>query len=137
MQNPSTWESETGPWIASADVASSPVSAPLAIRWVTGVHALTVELEGELDLETARELDRQLAAIDATRLERLVIDMRGVTFMDSTGLASIVRAYQTAEKSGYAVVLRRGSNQVQRLFALTGVDERLSFDDEQPSQTGV
>jgi anti-sigma B factor antagonist len=130
MQNPSTWESGEGPWIAGGDVAGIGVSGRLTVQWITGVQALTVRLEGELDLETAQELDRQLAAIDAARLKRLVIDLRGVTFMDSRGLSSIVRAHQSAQENGYAVVLRRGSNQVQRLFALTGVDERLTFDDE-------
>jgi anti-sigma B factor antagonist len=130
MQNPSTWEPGEGPWVADGDVAGIGVSGRLTVEWITGVQALTVRLEGELDLETAQELDRQLAGIDATRLKRLVIDLRGVTFMDSRGLSSIVRAHQSAQENGYAVVLRRGSNQVQRLFALTGVDERLTFDDE-------
>jgi anti-anti-sigma regulatory factor len=48
--------------------------------------------------------------------------------MDSAGLAAIVRAHQSAETNGYPLVLRRGANQVQRLFALTGVDERLIFE---------
>jgi anti-anti-sigma factor len=130
MQNLSTWESGEGPWLAAGEAAGVDVSGRLAVQWITGVQALTVRLEGELDLETARELDHQLAAIDPARLKRLVIDLSGVTFMDSRGLSSIVRAHQSAQQNGYAVVLRRGSNQVQRLFALTGVDERLTFDDE-------
>jgi anti-anti-sigma factor len=116
--------------VTDGDAAGIELSGRLTVQWVTGVQALTVRLEGELDLETAQELDRQLAVIDAARLKRLVIDLRGVTFMDSRGLSSIVRAHQAAQENGYAVVLRRGSSQVQRLFALTGVDERLTFDDE-------
>lgn len=130
MQNPSTWKSGEDPWVAGGDVAGVSVSGRLTVQWITGVQALTLRLEGELDLETAQELDHQLAAIDKARLTRLVIDLHGVTFMDSRGLSSIVRAHQSAQENGYAVVLRRGSNQVQRLFALTGVDERLTFDDE-------
>jgi anti-sigma B factor antagonist len=130
MQNPSTWQSGEGPWVAGDDGAAIGVSGRLTVQWITGVQALTVRLDGELDLETSQEVDRQLAAIDAGRLKRLVIDLSGVTFMDSRGLSSIVRAHQSAQENGYALVLRRGSNQVQRLFALTGVDERLTFDDE-------
>ena len=129
VQNPSTWEIGEGPWV-DGDETGVDVSGRLAFQWITGVQALTVRLEGELDLETAQELDRQLAAIDAARVERLVIDLSGVSFMDSRGLSSIVRAHQSAQEHGYTVVLRRGSSQVQRLFALTGVDERLTFDDE-------
>jgi len=102
----------------------------LTVELTTDAHSAAVRLEGELDLETAQEFDRQLAAIDAARLTRLVVDLRGVTFMDSRGLSSIVRAHQSAEANGYSLVLRRGSNQVRRLFALTGIDERLTFDDE-------
>jgi anti-sigma B factor antagonist len=130
MQNPSTWKPGDDPWVVGGDAAGIGVSGRLTVEWITGVQALTVRLEGELDLETSQELDRQLAAIDAARLKRLVIDLHGVTFMDSRGLSSIVRAHQSAEENGYALVVRRGSNQVQRLFALTGVDERLTFDDE-------
>jgi anti-sigma B factor antagonist len=130
MQNPSAWKSGDDPWVVGGDAVGIGVSGRLTVEWITGVQALTVRLEGELDLETSQELDRQLAAIDAARLTRLVIDLHGVTFMDSRGLSSIVRAHQSAEENGYALVLRRGSNQVQRLFALTGVDERLTFDDE-------
>jgi anti-sigma B factor antagonist len=130
MQNPSTWKPGDDPWVVGGDAAGIGVSGRLTVEWITGVQALTVRLEGELDLETSQELDRQLAAIDAARLKRLVIDLHGVTFMDSRGLSSIVRAHQSAEENGYVLVLRRGSNQVQRLFALTGVDERLTFDDE-------
>jgi anti-sigma B factor antagonist len=89
-----------------------------------------VALEGELDLETTPEFDRQLACIDETQIARLLIDLTGVTFMDSTGLSSIVRAHHLATANGHTLVLRRGARQVQRLFALTGMDERLAFADD-------
>jgi anti-sigma B factor antagonist len=85
-------------------------------------------LEGELDLETAPEVDRQLARLHATQVKRVLIDLSGVTFMDSTGLSSIVRASRFAESNGHSLVLRRGPRQVQRLFELTGVESRLTFE---------
>lgn len=100
----------------------------LTVEMLTDARGVVVRLEGELDLETAAEFDRQLAALDGSLVKRLLIDLGGVTFMDSTGLASIVRAHQSAETNGYPLVLRRGANQVQRLFALTGVDELLIFE---------
>jgi anti-anti-sigma factor len=108
-----------GPWLESGR---------LTVELTTDAQSAAVRLEGELDLETAVEFDRQLARIDG-EITRLLIDLSGVTFMDSTGLGSIVRAHQSAEASGCAFVVRRGSHQVQRLFALTGVDERLVFED--------
>jgi anti-sigma B factor antagonist len=103
-------------------------SGRLAISVSPDALGVAVTLDGELDLETAQELDRRLAVIEATGLSRLLIDLRGVSFMDSTGLSSIVRAHRFAESNGHTLVLRRGSNQVRRLFALTGMDDRLSFE---------
>jgi anti-sigma B factor antagonist len=85
-------------------------------------------LEGELDLETAPEFDRQLDRIHTTEVTRVLIDLSGVTFMDSTGLSSIVRASRFAESNGHSLVLRRGPRQVQRLFELTGIESRLTFE---------
>jgi anti-sigma B factor antagonist len=103
-------------------------SGRLAIAVSSDAQGVAVTLDGELDLETAQELDRQLAGIDVTEVTRLLIDLRGVSFMDSTGLSSIVRAHRFAESNGHTLVLRRGSNQVRRLFTLTGMDERLVFE---------
>jgi anti-anti-sigma factor len=99
------------------------------IELAADAQGMVVTVGGELDLETAPMLDRALGDIDETQVRRLLIDLRRVTFMDSTGLASIVRAHQFAQSNGQALVLRRGSRQVQRLFQLTGVDARLTFVD--------
>jgi anti-anti-sigma factor len=88
-----------------------------------------VTLAGELDLGTAPELDRHLARLDPAQMTRLLIDLNGVTFMDSTGLQSIVRADRCAEENGHTIVLRRGSRQVRRLFELTGLNDRFAFED--------
>ena len=130
MQNPSTSERRDGQWLAPDGVAVMGEPGRLTVRLTADAHGLALRLEGEFDLETAREFDRHLAAIDQAHVTRVLIDLRGVTFMDSRGLASIVRAHRLAEANGHALVLRRGSNQVRRLFALTGIDERLTFEDD-------
>jgi anti-sigma B factor antagonist len=90
---------------------------------------LTLELVGEVDLETAPELDRQLDNVDQTPLEHLLIDLSGVSFMDSTGLRSIIRAQKVAESNGHTLAVRRGSRQVRRLFEVAGVDRRIIMED--------
>ncbi len=50
--------------------------------------------------------------------------------MDSTGLGSIVPAHRFVESNRHTLVLRRGSRQVQRLFELTGIADRLTFEDD-------
>jgi anti-sigma B factor antagonist len=93
-------------------------------RTIGSFLKLAVALHGEFDLETAPELDRRLAGIEpsAGAPGRLLIDLRAVRFLDSSGLAAIIRAKQWAEARRCELVLRRGPRQAQRLFQVAGVD---------------
>jgi anti-anti-sigma factor len=86
-------------------------------------------VRGELDLATSPELEDQLRRIWDTGSEQLVIDLRELEFMDSTGLSIIVKAHQRLSDEGRRLSLVRGSQQVQRLLDLTGVSERLQLVD--------
>jgi anti-sigma B factor antagonist len=130
MQNPNASGSGAGASAAADDAAINDVSGRLTVQLFTDPGGVTLRLAGELDLETASELDRQLADIAETQVTRLLIDLGAVTFMDSTGLSSILRAHRSAGSNGHTLVLRRGSNQVQRLFELTGMNDRLTFEDD-------
>jgi anti-anti-sigma factor len=92
-------------------------------------NSLVMTLAGELDLETAPQLDHQLSEIDFTAFTRLLIDLGDITFMDSAGLRSIIGAQRLSESNNHAVIFRRGSRQVQRLFEITGMTDRLTFED--------
>ena len=59
----------------------------------------------------------------------LVLDLRELEFMDSTGLSILVKANQRAADAGRRFGLVKGSRQVQRLLDLTGVAERLTLVD--------
>ena len=92
-------------------------------------QAAVVVVRGELDLATSPELEEQLRRIWDTGNEQLVIDLRELEFMDSTGLSIIVKAHQRLTDEGRQLSLVRGSQQVQRLLDLTGVSERLKLVD--------
>jgi stage II sporulation protein AA (anti-sigma F factor antagonist) len=106
-----------------------PMPGSLTIRRLTDDRGVILELAGELDLESAAELDRQLEEVAAASPGRLLIDLGGLEFMDSTGLAVMVRAQRSARDNGHRLALRPGPTQVQRLFELTGVLERFAFED--------
>jgi len=93
---------------------------------------LLVSPRGEIDLATiglVREaVDRDHAAGTA-----LVLDLRGVGFMDTSGLHYVLELNDRAAKEGFAVKIVRGPGAVQRVFAVSGVEARLPFVDE-PSQ---
>lgn len=84
-------------------------------------------LSGELDIVGRPELDEALDAIDYPSIDRLVLDLSGVTFMDSTGLHAVLVAKDLCAQHGCRLVLVPGSEQVQRLFALSGLSAQLEF----------
>ena len=88
-----------------------------------------VAVSGELDLASSPELEQELERVWQSDPEQLVIDLRGLEFMDSTGLSIIVGAHQRLAENGRTLSLVRGSPQVQRLLDLTGVAERLQLVD--------
>jgi anti-anti-sigma factor len=82
-----------------------------------------LELFGELDVATSPELEAELARVSDAKL--LVIDLRALEFIDSTGLGVLVRTHQHAQENGHAFGLVQGGGQVQRLLGLTGLAEQL------------
>jgi anti-sigma B factor antagonist len=84
-----------------------------------------ITIRGELDLASGPQLQEALDRISPEETEVVIIDLRGLEFMDSTGLSIIVRAHQRLAAEGCELGLVRGSPQVQRLLELTGVAERL------------
>jgi anti-sigma B factor antagonist len=93
---------------------------------------VTFTPRGELDLATAPELeDRVLEALrDGGR--QVVVDLRELSFMDSTGVRTIVAAHQTAEESGceLRVVRPARDSPVSRVIEISGIDEALGLVDE-------
>jgi anti-anti-sigma factor len=84
-----------------------------------------IEVRGELDLASGPRLEAELAKVSVANTKLVVLDLRRLEFMDSTGLSIIVRAHQRLAGEGCELSLVRGSPQVQRLLDLTGVAERL------------
>ncbi len=88
-----------------------------------------VAVGGELDLASGPELEAELDKLTGPDLQLVVIDLRRLDFMDSTGLSILVRAHQRLAGEGCEMGLVKGSQQVQRLLDLTGVAERLRLVD--------
>jgi len=99
------------------------------VRHEEGATVLAVA--GELDLATSPTLEQQLALLSggSNSQEPLILDLRELEFIDSTGLGVLVRAHQRAQDLGRRFGVIRGRRQVQRLLALTGVAERMPVAD--------
>ena len=92
--------------------------------------SVKIVLRGELDFEHAYTFDEELRRVEALGPPCICLDLRGLTFLDSTGLARLVAARRRARKAGHRLVLVRGSAAVQRLFALTAIDEQFEIVNE-------
>jgi anti-sigma B factor antagonist len=94
-----------------------------------GDRAVVVGVSGELDLASSPALEHELERGAADSAELVIVDLRELEFMDSTGLSVLVRAHQRATERGQRFGVVRGPQQVQRLLSLTGVAERLTLAD--------
>lgn len=82
-----------------------------------------VTVSGELDVASSQALEREFAKLDDVPL--VVVDVRDLTFIDSTGLGVLVKAHQAAREHGRRFGLVRAEGQVGRLLILTGLAEEL------------
>jgi anti-sigma B factor antagonist len=88
---------------------------------------IRIALAGELDLTRAYTFDEELRAIEALGPECICVDLADVTFVDSAGLARIVAAHRRARRDGRRLVLVRGCAAVQRLLAMTALDQQFEM----------
>jgi len=82
---------------------------------------------GELDIATAPELERTLRALVASGPGLLVLDLRNLSFMDSTGLRLLLERDAAAREDSHRFALIEGPPEVQRLFSLTDTSGRFDF----------
>jgi anti-sigma B factor antagonist len=94
--------------------------------------ACVVRLTGEFDLAEVDAFEAELQGLPGAA-RTLVLDMRGLTFIDSSGLRSVVMADRRFRADGNRFVVVRGPARVNRVLDLTGVSERLELVDRFPA----
>jgi anti-anti-sigma factor len=92
-------------------------------------RAVTLTLRGELDLVSSPILEGALDVACESGAELILVNLRQVEFMDSTGLHLLVTAQQRAHDSGRRFAVVRGGEHVQRLFDLSGIGDLLQVVD--------
>jgi anti-anti-sigma factor len=92
-----------------------------------GLH--TLSLGGELDIASASALHGAISRMldRASPGDAIVLDLSGLIFIDSTGLAEIILTSQLCERDGHGFALIQGPRAVQRIFELTGLVDALPF----------
>ena len=109
------------------------MTRPPAFRTLTSESGPRVEIaiQGELDLATAPQLEAEFERIGALDgVELVVLDLRSLAFLDSTGLEAIVKFETRSRAAGVEFALVRGPRAVERLFAVMQLDQRLRIVDD-------
>jgi anti-sigma B factor antagonist len=85
-----------------------------------------VSLKGELEISTVPIARDRLADL-AHKGSGVVLDLRGLSFIDSTGLGLVLSLAADSTREGWSLSLIPGSTVVQRVFQMTGTEQRLPF----------
>lgn len=99
---------------------------PLEISERQDGDTTVVELCGELDMDTVGPVERRLEEL-AGEGRATVLDLDRLDFMDSVGIRLVLRSCEAAQRDGWAFHVTRGSDAVQRVFAASGLTERLPY----------
>jgi anti-sigma B factor antagonist len=90
-----------------------------------GVRVLA---RGSLDVAAAPVLDARLRELRDAGSRRLVVDLSGLAFMDSSGLRLLLVWNEEASRDGFELAVAPGPPAVQRVFELTGATDMLAFE---------
>src|SRR6476620_4410011 len=88
---------------------------PFNLRVVRHGTGVVVRLSGEFDLAARGVLEKKLRDLE-WYVSELVIALREVTFIDSSGLHQLVHAWERSQRDGFQLAIVRGPGRVQRVF---------------------
>ncbi|CAA9495004.1 MAG: hypothetical protein AVDCRST_MAG38-2872 [uncultured Solirubrobacteraceae bacterium] len=100
-----------------------PLPAPFTVSVAYDDGQAAVTPAGELDLASADDLAREVRELWSSGADPVVIDLRSLDFMDSSGLRSLLALRGTADDDARHLELRPGPPTVQRIFDLTGTEQ--------------
>jgi anti-anti-sigma factor len=94
---------------------------PLRIEVSEDQDAARIVLSGEFDIASADRAGRALQELLGHARQRVVVDLRALDFMDSTGVKFLVEARDAARESGVELALVGGGGSVRRILAVSGI----------------
>lgn len=100
-------------------------SGMLVVRREWGDGRQIVCLCGELDLSNAEQAEREISAVLAEDESQVVIDMRELLFIDSTGIALLVSLLQREDSAARIRFVPSPSPSVRRVIQITGLEQRM------------
>jgi anti-anti-sigma factor len=112
------------------DAGADPVGPPgFSVEVCPERSVVRVCPVGEVDLSTVGEVRAQIEELKSAGFTRVVLDLREVTFLDSTGLRLMLEEQASSRADGWEFAVIDGSTAVQRLFDVTGLRSMIRFVD--------
>ena len=93
-----------------------------------GLDAARVYVGGELDIATTPQLTKAFASLEPG-YDTLVVDLSRCTFFASSGISILLQQSQRAKEEGFELVVIKAPAEVQRMFDLAGLEDKLTFQD--------
>ena len=98
---------------------------PFSIRVDREGDKVFIALFGDFNLSYQGEFEEALSELDRERVTSVVVDLSGLTFMDSTGLFLLLNLWKRCHREGIGIVFEGGSQEIQDLFEVTAMDQIL------------
>jgi anti-anti-sigma factor len=99
----------------------------LSVQVTASGTARTVILAGEFDLSVREQVEAVTERLMAQQPEMLILDLSGLSFIDSSGVEALLRIDRHAGARGVRLVIVRGPDHVHRVFSLCGLASTLPF----------
>jgi anti-anti-sigma factor len=100
--------------------------APFEVTSQRDDDRFVVALTGELDIATAERARHELARRRAG--EGLVLDLRGLDFLDTSGIQLVVEAFRASRDEGFELRILPAPPAIHRVFEIAGLERVLPFD---------
>jgi anti-anti-sigma factor len=123
---PPAWYTGEGPYAVGPGSALSLYDVEIE----QGAHGPVIALKGEIDLAAVEAVDHDLRPALDPPPPLLVLDLREVEFLDSSGLRLVLRLDREQRERGTRLVVVRGGRRVARVMELTGADRQLEMVDD-------
>ncbi len=96
-----------------------------------------VALAGELDISEVPDVEKKLKAVEQRHPPVLVLDLRELNFMDSSGLRVVLEADLRSRREDRRFMLIPGPEPVHRVFLIALLDKRLDFIEDLSALEGI
>jgi anti-sigma B factor antagonist len=99
--------------------------APFELAVDAAPGQITIRLRGELDLATVPGFAEAVREAEGSGVLRVLIDLRELRFIDSSGVGELLRTADRANRNGHSVELLRSEGPVEQTFRMMGVADML------------